>query len=1022
MKEKLLIPVLSAALVCTNAMPVLAEQEDRFTCNDVAEDDTLEEGQFNTNLEFPELPESYTLVDGGLNGKGSGDRFYYSDTEADNFIYEADVKFNEARGAASLVFRADKGAYSYVANLQGDNGKTRIFKFGDPVDLVPENYVETTDDGVYHLKLVAIDKHIVFYVNDQMVGNTADYTLCNGHYGQDDALTDGYLGLLTWESDVTYQNVKYTPITEENTPELSDLSIESIGGKVDKQVSFYKGQYVYIAYVSGGTEAVKINAESLNDSKVKAYDEDENELDLNNIEVTGDQQIITLKSEKDGAQVIYRIKLHHCQDDESYYNEKWRDQFHYSVKDGWANDPNGMVYFKGKWHMYYQYFDDCKWGPMHWAHASSTDRIHWDEHPITVYPDEYGTMYSGSAVVADHETAPDIFKEGEEGIVYFITANGANGNDDQKIIAGYSFDGEKIYKYDKGKVLIHWKEDPLNTSAFRDPKVFRYNNKWFMVVAGGPLRIYSSDNLVDWKCESTYPELHTECPDLFPVIVENEDGEETGEVKWVLSRGGRKYKIGDFKEVDGKYSFIPDEQYKSSNGAGMGNDSKDGVMNFGYDSYAAMTYYKGDFGAEENYNKEVLRDLTAINWMNTWEGSFCNSIPDKNGNTVFNGTFNLQLNMKIVKNDDGLFLVQTPIDAYKKLEDQDKKIELKNVSISENTAINGFNGTSYVLRCHLEPGTCSEVGIKVRKGKKHETVIKYQPKKNKLSIDRAKSGVIINRNMSRVNHTVKANEDGSLDLEVYVDRSSVEVFNNNYTVEGALQIFPDETDDGIALYSDGDAKADIIVCPMKSIWNNAVKPAEDLKPEEPGKESSEKPESQSSNEKIVEKTVSTNGHVVRFSYDSSPAYTGAKLKAADFIKDMTIDGESVKAENIGLRVTGGQKPGSSVKAEINKVKGLDREVNRQLKGLDIAEVRIRPIEVSEITKWKKKYEKEGQIIVKKRRNGLVSKVQVIIPKNGVNSGSKKAKKVTVSRKNYEYDSNTGSLVFDGTILTGSIKL
>lgn len=1041
MKKNLLIPVLSAALVCTSTFPACAQT---VRTMETVEVDDVETGNLNTNLDFRDLPASYKFDEGGVTGKGAGDQFLYSNTKGDNFIYEADVKFNDIVGCASLVFRADRNHNSYVANLNGQSARGRIFKFDKHgvCDLGPEGGTEVTEDGVYHLKVVAIDDHILYYVNDTLMVNSADYTMSNGHYGQNDSFSDGYFGLLTFEGNVTYQNIKYTPITDENTPELKDLSVESIGGSVDKQISFYKGQYVYISYVSEDTEAVKIKAKSDNGSTVKAYDEYDNPLDINNIPVSDDQQIITVKSEKDGAEVVYRIKLHRCQSADSYYNEKWRGQYHYSVKDGWANDPNGMVYYKGKWHLYYQYFDDCKWGPMHWAHATSTDRLHWEEHPITVYPDEYGTMFSGCAVVADHETAPDIFKnEGEEGIVYFITANGENGNDDQKIIAAYSKDGEKITKYKDGKVLIHYSEDVLKNKALRDPKVFRYNNKWFMVLAGGPLRIYSSDNLVDWKAESAYPELNTECPDLFPAMVEDENGNETGEVKWVLSRGGRKYKIGDFREVDGKYAFVPLEQYESTNANGMGNEENDGVMNFGYDSYAAMTYYMGDFGTADDYNKDVIRKISAINWMNTWEGGFCNSIPDKNGNKVFNGTFNLQLDMKIKKNADGMFLVQTPIDEYKELEDKNGKVEVRNLTLSSDDAVlDNFKGTSYVLRCHIKPNDSNEVGIKVRTGKKHETVIKYLKDKNKLFIDRTKSGVTINRGMSKVNHDIIPNEDGSVDLTIYVDRSSVEVFNKDNTVEGALQIFPEDTDNGIKLYSDGAAEADITVTPMKSIWNNANNsnngeeeptdpsaetPAEPSKNEAPSK--NEVPETNesvpmSSNEKIVKDTISSNDHVVEIKYNSTPAYTGAKLKAADFIKEFVVDGTSVKPENIKLKLNGEHKVGDSVKAEISSVKGLSHEVNKQLKGLDIAQVKIRAIKVSGIVKWDKKYKEEGQIVVKKNKSGIVTKVQVIVPKDGAASQSGKAKRIKVSKKSYKVDSASNTIEFDGTILSGTVKM
>lgn len=110
------------------------------------------------------------------------------------------------------------------------------------------------------------------------------------------------------------------------------------------------------------------------------------------------------------------------------------------------------------------------------------------------------------------------------------------------------------------KVILDWTEDDSDTltehkSAFRDPKVFRYDNKWFMVVAGGPLRIYSSDNLIDWSLESAYRDLHTECPHLYPIQYSESDGTIT--TKWVLDRGGRYYKVGDFRKVDGKYRYIP---------------------------------------------------------------------------------------------------------------------------------------------------------------------------------------------------------------------------------------------------------------------------------------------------------------------------------------------------------------------------------------------------------------------------------------------------------------------------------
>lgn len=795
---------------------------------------------FNTNLQGIKENNDWKMSDIGITGISDGDSFLLSESTGDNFVYEADVKFNERKGAASLVFRASDNLDTknmYVANVNGETGEARLFKFenNDAVDLGKSKYISLADNNEYHLKVTVIDKHMVYYINGQLIINTADYTMNtsndDSHYGQNDVISNGKFGLLTWNGNVTYQNVEYIPINSDNSPQLTGLTVSSTDGKIDKQIQFAQGQYVYITYVNNNTASVKLTPEISNDSEIIATNENNDVVDINNLPVTADLQTYTLTVRNGNAKVLYRVRVHRCQEDESYYNEDYRGQYHYSVKDGWANDPNGMIYFNGKYHLFYQYYDGPKWGPMHWAHAISTDLIHWEEQSIEFYPDEYGTMYSGCAVTANHETAPDIFAKGEEGIFFFITANGTNGSDGQRIIGAYSKDGETFHKYDEGKVLLDWKDDPLHNTAFRDPKVFRYENKWFMVVAGGPLRIYSSDDLINWNIESTYPELNTECPDLYPLTVKDENGNENGEVKWVLDRGGRKYKIGDFKEVDGKWSFVPDSQYASTNANGMGNEDNDGVMNFGMDSYAAMTYYKGDFGTAKNFNAQ---DIIAINWMNTWEAGFCNAVPDANGNNVFNGTFNLQLELGVCKDSGGkYYLTQTPIEEYKSLRDDTDKVELKDVIINgNNDLLSGFNGDSYEIVANLKPDENStEVGFKVRMGNEEETVIRYDIANNLLTMDRRQSGVVV-VNEDRINinsQSVTKNTDGSVDLHIYVDRSSVEVFTKGYTVAGAMQIFASPVSQGLSVYSEGgNTTGNITVYPLKSIWEDKIIPTKPL--------------------------------------------------------------------------------------------------------------------------------------------------------------------------------------------------
>lgn len=803
-------------------------------------DGTFNQNDFVTNLISPTGDSSWIMNQSGATCDSQGDSFLVSESTGDNFVYEADIKFNERKGAASLIFRIDGGLDNknmYVANLNGETGAARLFKFenNQAIDLARGENVSLNDANEYHLKITAIDKHMVYYINGELIINTADYTMnesaADSHFGQNDVIDNGKFGLLTWNGNVSYQNVNYTPIDSNNSPELTNLSVSSVDGKVDKQIQFAPGQYVYIAYVDNATTTVKLAYDIQNDSEIVASNEQGEIVDLNNLAIDGDLTTYTLTVGNGNAKVVYRVRVHRMQPDESYYNEDYRGQYHYSVKDGWANDPNGMVYYKGVYHLFYQYYDGPQWGPMHWAHATSTDMINWQEEPIEFYPDEYGTMFSGCAVIADHETAPDIFLEGEEGIVFLITANGTSGGDGQRIIGAYSKDGETFHKYEEGKVLLDWKDDVLNSPAFRDPKVFRYENKWFMVLAGGPLRIYSSDNLVDWEVESAYGDLHTECPDLYPIAVENADGTKTGEVKWVLNRGGRKYKIGDFKEVNGKWEFVPDAQYASPNANGMGNEENDGIMNFGMDSYAAMTYYFGDFGTKSDFNEQ---EIIAINWMNTWDSGFCNAIPQANGNTVFNGTFNLQCELGIVKDTNNqYFLTQNPIEEYATLRKDEGSIEFDNVKItSKNNVLSDFSGDSYEIIANITPApAASEVGFKVRTGGDEETVIKYTLNDHRLTIDRSQSGVlVVNDNRINVNsQEVTLNDDGSIDFHIFVDRSSVEVFSKGNTVAGAMQIFANPLSQGVEVYSEGGRSyGDIAVYELNTIWEDKLQPTAPL--------------------------------------------------------------------------------------------------------------------------------------------------------------------------------------------------
>lgn len=806
---------LSTALVASNVISPMSMIQATETNQNIDESileisNKIEANQyFNSNLKNMTFNNgSWNVESDGLhsNAEGQGDCFLFSETKGSNFVYQTDVTFLSEEGAASLIFRnesSDNNSNCYAVNLSASNKNCKFWRWVNGCDsqLINEKSVPASEDGKYTLKVVAIDSWISYYVNDTLVASSGDYTLQKDDRDQDTSLRDGYVGLLNWNGNMVFQNTQLTPIDDSFNPQLDDITIESSTGDVEKKSQFRNDEPITIQYVKNNASTINVNASCKNDkANVTITGPDGNVYeDGKNIPVNVGINYINVVSQitnDDGtsAELTYRVNVHRRQADAVYYNEPYRNQFHYSVKDGWANDPNGLVYFNGQYHLFYQFYDATEWGPMHWAHATSKDLIHWDEEPIAFYPDANGAMFSG-CIVADSTNSSGLFSSEIGGLVALITADG-NG---QRIKLAYSEDEGKTWtKLDK--VAADWTRDPLKTDAFRDPKVFRFENKWFMVIAGGPLRIYSSDNLIDWTCESTYPDLHTECPDLYPL--NTDEG-----LKWVLSRGGRFYKIGDFKQVNDKWSFVPDDEYKDT----------DGIMNFGKDSYAAMTFYVQDFGTNEN---PTIPDIVEINWMNTWD-DYCNKVANKVGQD-FNGTFNLPLQLGLVKEGNKYLLTQSPVDELKSLRG-DAYIDLKQVNITEdNNLLDGFAMDNYEIVSTFYPTEeTKKIGFKLRVGENESTDVIYNLASNKLSIDRSQSGIIISNRFADIDsQSVTRNPDGSIDLHIYVDCASVEVFSKEDTIAGANQIFPKANSLGAQIIVEGgSANADVTIYPLNSIWD-----------------------------------------------------------------------------------------------------------------------------------------------------------------------------------------------------------
>lgn len=773
--------------------------------------------QFKTNLEgLTTDAGSWTVDANGLTGSNlAGDGFVVSTTAAGrNFVYEADVQFNNnSESAASLVFGStnDLGNKNmYVANIHIHNGVTRLFKFQktglrgqEAFDLVAQRTVAIPADRKFHLSVTVIDKHIVYSVNGEVVANTADYTM-GSVMGQNDAFTGQYLGLLSWKANCTYQNLNVTEITPATDPQLKNLSLQALNGSVEHNVVFDSTQYVSITSVTNETQQVALNYEKKSPQTAVVVKVGNTIYPDGIVPLNVGNNTLTLECTNGNARVLYRIIVVRRKTADLYYKEFDRPQYHWSVKQWWTNDPNGMVYYNGEWHLFHQYYPGIDWGPMHWGHSVSTDLIHWTELPVALYPDEYGTMFSGSAVVDENNTS-GLFKNGDGtpsatgGMVLIITADG-NG---ERVTIAYSKDGRHFTKHEG--VSIDWTEDPIDDRAFRDSKVFRYQNKWFLVIAGGPLRIYSSDNLINWQIESTYTNINTECPDFFPLEVTNG---QPGERRWVLSRGGVGYKVGDFRQVNGKWTFVPDAQYGSS----------DGIMNFGNDAYATQTYSVGNF--------DVPQRVIEISWQNFR----ASGIGKDNGNKTFNGQMTLQNELSLYKDTNGKYLLQqTPITEYASLRDSVKVVTIANQNVNGTQKIN-FTGQSYEIVADFDITNASEVGFRVRSGNGYFTKVGYNVLANQFYNDRSRAGIGGYRDKFTQTAPKAAVVDGKLRMRIFVDRNCVEVFGADNTALGSTLIYPAAGCDSLEVFSTGATSTlNAQIFPLHSIWNNTATATPDHK-------------------------------------------------------------------------------------------------------------------------------------------------------------------------------------------------
>ena len=420
--------------------------------------------------------------------------------------------------------------------------------------------------------------------------------------------------------------------------------------------------------------------------------------------------------------------------------EQYRPIYHHTPAYGWMNDPNGMFYKDGVWNLYFQHNPyGSQWENMTWGHSTSTDLVHWKYEGDAVEPDALGTVFSGSAVV-DMENTSGF---GKGAVIALYTS------------AGESQTQSLVYSTDNGKTFHKFEGNPVITSNvpdFRDPHVFWNEDikKWNMILAAGQhMEIYSSDNLKDWKYESSFGEMYGnhggvwECPDLMKMKVRGTDKE-----KWMLicniNPGGpsggsaTQYFVGDF---DG-HKFTCDSKPEVTK-----------WMDYGKDHYATVTFDNAPEGRH-----------VAIAWMSNWQ--YANQVPTqqyRSGNSI--------------PRDLGLF-------EYK------GETYCSVVPSPEMTAARSKKaGKKLTESCEMVVNLKGNATITLSNDKGEKVVMNYDAKAETFSMDRTKSGKVdFSKDFAAV---TKAPTYGKISqLRIFIDKSSIEALDADGKMSMTNLVFP----------------------------------------------------------------------------------------------------------------------------------------------------------------------------------------------------------------------------------------
>ena len=447
--------------------------------------------------------------------------------------------------------------------------------------------------------------------------------------------------------------------------------------------------------------------------------------------------------------------------------EKFRPLYHHTPAYGWMNDPNGMFYKDGVYHLYFQHNPyGSTWGNLSWGHSTSVDLVNWEFQGDPVTPDAWGMIFSGSAVVDYENTAG--FGKGAV-VAFYTSAKPSQWGDSQSQSIAYSLDNGKTFtKYEGNPVLTSRDRD------FRDPKVFWYapGKHWVMLLAvGQEMQIFSSSNLKEWKYESSFGARQGahggvwECPDLFELPIEG-----SKEKRWVLlcniNPGGpfggsaTQYFVGTF---DGK-KFINESPTETK------------WMDWGKDNYATVTFSNAPDGR-----------VVALGWMSNWQ--YQTVMPT----LQYRGANTIARDLSLYEQDGELLLKSAP--AVEMLEARGGKRAFPSFRVKEDYTIDKLledNNGAYELEVSIKNSGASRIVLSLSNSKGEKVHMHVDTQRRQFVMERSESGLTdFSRDFPAMT-VAPVGETDEISLRIYVDRSSIEVFGENGEYVMTNRVFPSE--------------------------------------------------------------------------------------------------------------------------------------------------------------------------------------------------------------------------------------